>query len=37
MGLFRMLGDGSRKQARVEIKLASFKLKGICEACNTGG
>jgi hypothetical protein len=36
MGLFRMLGDGSREQARVEIKLASFKLKEICEVCNTG-
>jgi hypothetical protein len=36
MSLFRMLGDGTRKQARVEIKLASFKLKDICDACNNG-
>jgi hypothetical protein len=36
MSLFRMLGDGSRRQSRVEIKLASFKLKEICEACNNG-
>ena len=36
MALFRMQGDGSRKQVRVEIKLASFKLKEVCEACNNG-
>jgi hypothetical protein len=36
MSLFRMLGDGSRKQVRIEVKLASFRLKEICEACNNG-
>jgi len=36
MGLFRMLGDGSRRQVRDEIKLASFRLKEICECCNNG-
>lgn len=36
MGLFRMLGDGSRRQERVEIKPASFRLKQVCEACNNG-
>src|ERR1017187_3798151 len=36
MSLFRMLGAGSRKQVRIEVKLASFRLKEICEACNNG-
>lgn len=36
IGLFRALGDGSSKQERVAIKLDSFKLKRVCEACNNG-
>jgi hypothetical protein len=36
MSLFRQLHDGTRQQVRNEIKLASFKLKKICEPCNNG-
>jgi hypothetical protein len=36
IALFRMLGRGSRTKVRTEIKLASFRLKQVCEACNNG-
>jgi len=36
VGLFRQLGDGSREPHRAEIRLDSFRLKKICERCNTG-
>lgn len=36
ISLFRRLGDGSSTQARVPITLDSFKLKRVCERCNSG-
>jgi hypothetical protein len=36
MGLFKRDTDGNRERKRVDIKLDSFRLKGICEACNNG-
>src|ERR1700689_5341416 len=36
ISLYRGFGDGSSKQERVAIRLDSFKLKRVCEACNNG-
>jgi len=34
--LFRLHHDGTSEQVRDKIKLDSFKLKKVCDACNTG-
>jgi hypothetical protein len=36
MALYRLRGDRSREQVRVEIRLDRFFLKEICETCNNG-
>lgn len=36
MALFGLRPDGTHEQRRAEIRLDSFRLKKICEACNTG-
>lgn len=36
MALYRHSGDGSQRQVRAEMKLDSFRLKKICEGCNSG-
>ena len=36
MSLYRQFGDGTHMQIRCEIKLESFRLGAICEACNNG-
>ena len=36
IGLFREFGDGTTQRQRQDIKLDSFKLKRLCEACNNG-
>lgn len=36
MPLYRQFDDGTHKQIRCEIKLESFRLGAICEACNNG-
>jgi hypothetical protein len=36
MPLYRQFDDGTHKQTRAEIKLDSFRVNEICEACNNG-